>query len=346
MASDLTDILSIWSKDRDLDWVLATLVCVEGSSYRKPGAIMLINGFGQYYGMLSGGCLEADIVLKSSQVLNDGKARIIRYDMQDESNISWQLGIGCGGCIDILLQPVNKKNHYLALDQVLDQLSQGKTCHYLQGMDELSKTKIIENSNQQRFFSDYAITRNQEGQWFVNLLKPNPHIAIFGGGIDAIPLTNFARELNWQVTLCDPRSAYARDKNFPSANTIIKNPIPSLKGCEWLNKIDAAVIMHHNIKLDAQALELLQTSSARFIGMLGPGHRTQRVVAETSLNGSQLNTPLHNPIGLDLGGDSPSSIALSIVAQIQSVLNQTSAQSLGMYDQSLEHSPKSATGDK
>ena len=331
MSSDITEILSQWNEDKDQDWVLATLIKVEGSSYRKPGAMMLVNGLGQYYGMLSGGCLEADIVLKSGAVMNEGKPRVIRYDMTDETSVAWQLGIGCGGCIDILLQPVTKENQYLALDQLLEKLSLGQECQYLQGISEQSETILIDDGQQHSILSEYTIIRNGTNQWFVNVLKPNPHIVIFGGGIDAIPLTKFCNELNWKVTLCDPRSTYARKKYFSTANHIVKDPIPELAKQDWIKEIDAVVIMHHNIKLDAQALELVQTCKTHFVGMLGPAHRTKNVIEKTTFSNSALVHPLHNPIGLNLGGDTPSSIALSIVAQIQAVLNQTSARSLGVY---------------
>jgi xanthine dehydrogenase accessory factor len=109
-------LLNNWYEQRDeLEWVIATIIGTEGSSYRKPGAMMMINSLGQYHGLISGGCLESDIMRQSRQCWMSGKNIIIQYDMREEEDITWQLGIGCGGLVRILLQPVSADNAYLKL---------------------------------------------------------------------------------------------------------------------------------------------------------------------------------------------------------------------------------------
>ncbi len=325
MNTDLTHMLQQWQAQPDLEWVLATLVSVKGSSYRKPGAMMLINSLGKYYGMLSGGCLEADIMLKASRTMDDGRSRTLLYDMSDEDDLAFQLGIGCGGRIEILLQAVNAKNHHLQFPQLLKRLQAQQTCYYLQALDDQPSASELMSPTQ------FDCHRVDEQQWFVQALKPNPHIAIFGGGLDAQPLVSIASQLGWQITLCDPRSAYAREDYFPKANTIHKKPIEALTG---LKAIDAAIVMHHNIPLDAQALLMLLQSDTAYIGLLGPSHRTQRVLQAAQLSPQQWHQALAeqqktfaSPIGLNLGGDTPEAIALAIVSEVQAFLSQRDGRS-------------------
>ena len=341
MSTHTIHLLREWKAKPELDWVLATLVAVEGSSYRRPGAMMLINSLGQFYGMISGGCLESDIVLKSRQTMNDGKSRLFRYDMSDESDLGWRLGIGCGGCIDVLIQAVTEENQFLQLNKLLKRLEEGQSCHYLQAISgNTSKSDILEleNFNAQDIKNNqkhpYQINRG-DTDWFVNNIEPQIHLAVLGGGIDARPLVNMASALAWKVSLCDPREVYARKKDFPLASDIYKSPLCDLKNQAWLQQIDACVIMHHNINLDAQALDLVQASSARYVGMLGPSHRTERVFEAAKHQYDQLTKPLFNPIGLNLGGNGPESIALSILSEIQAQLSGANTVSLSQHNTSL-----------
>ena len=124
MANHFQQILKIWFPERDNhNWVLASIVGTEGSSYRKIGAQMLINDLGQYFGLLSGGCLESDIMVQARRCWDSNHNRIIQYDMREEEDLAWKLGIGCGGLVRILLQPVHALNGYLSLDTVLAMLT-------------------------------------------------------------------------------------------------------------------------------------------------------------------------------------------------------------------------------
>ena len=133
MVTDLKSMLATWHPLRDeQQWVLATLYKIEGSSYRKLGAMMLISSLGQRLGMLSGGCLEADIQRHAKQVMTSLKPKTITYDATDEDDLTFQLGIGCGGIVHIVLQPVNAANEYLSLDSVFNALKEKVSGYYLQ----------------------------------------------------------------------------------------------------------------------------------------------------------------------------------------------------------------------
>nr|WP_297349947.1 XdhC/CoxI family protein [uncultured Glaciecola sp.] len=347
MANHTQQLLNTWYSQRDeMDWVLATIIGTEGSSYRKPGAMMMINSLGQYHGLLSGGCLESDIMRQSRQCWESGNNRIIQYDMREEEDIAWQLGIGCGGLVRILLQPINAKNRYLQLTELRQLINQNQACKYVQHMDEgppKNSLVSIDNSPEFSVQQEAQLAAKTKADVFEHTIKPSLKLAIFGGGIDAIPVAKIAHNLGWHVTVADPRTGYARQAQFADAKQIIKTSFDSISEHAWLLNIDAIVIMTHNVTLDAQALSLVQHSSASYVGMLGPLHRTERVLKEAGLVSSELDTetklklqkstsilnkPLANPIGLRLGGELPESIALSILSEIHAFIEQADAKSI------------------
>ena len=337
MANHTQQLLNTWYKQRDeLQWVLATIIGNEGSSYRKPGAMMMINSLGQYHGLLSGGCLESDIMRQSRQCWDTNKNRIIQYDMREEEDIAWQLGIGCGGLVRILLQPVSASNSYLQLVELREAINQNQSCKYIQSLEEsfpVNKLEILGSDTAPLF--DERQSSKEASQQFEHIIKPSLNLAIFGGGIDAIPVAKMAANLGWHVSVADPRSGYAREAQFPDAKYIEKASFGDDSKFAWLEHIDAIVIMTHNLKLDAKALSLAQHSAAKYVGMLGPIHRTDRVLKEAGLNRdaenanqNPLKKPLANPIGLRLGGELPESIALSILSEVHAFIEQKDGQSI------------------
>lgn len=338
MANHIQQLLDIWHEQKDdLEWVLATVIATEGSSYRKPGAMMLLNNLGQYHGLLSGGCLESDIMRQSRQCWDSGNNRIIQYDMRDEEDIAWQLGIGCQGMVRILLQPINTSNDYLQLSKLRRLINQHKACAYTQTLHESLPANRVSEINDLESI-DIGLKAEADNT-FTHIIKPALRLGIFGGGIDAVPVLEIASNLGWQVSIADPRAGYARKTQFSNAKQIIKHNMGDSNGHAWLAYIDAIVIMTHNIQLDAQALLLAQNSSARYVGMLGPVHRTDRVLQEAGLAFSEttslqktatprLRKALANPIGLRLGGELPESIALSILSEIHAFFEGTNAKSI------------------
>lgn len=332
MANHFQQILKIWLPERDKhNWVLATIVGTEGSSYRKIGAQMLINDLGQYYGLLSGGCLESDIMNQARRCWANNLNRTIQYDMREEEDLAWKLGIGCGGLVKILLQPVNSLNNYLDLDSVVAILNENGSCQYSQkiadGQPDNNCKKLEAVQSHQ-----VLIDENSGIEILTQTLRPPFHLAIFGGGIDAKPVVDIAASIGWQLTLIDPRTTYARKKHFQKVNRIVKDPIQQinaeLSDNAWLQTLDAVILMNHNVELDALALSLTQQSSARYLGILGPIHRTDRVFEEAKITRDQVIIPLANPIGLRLGGELPESIALSMISEIHAFLENADAQSI------------------
>jgi xanthine/CO dehydrogenase XdhC/CoxF family maturation factor len=329
MANRVSQLLKQWSDNRDNHlWVLATIIQTDGSSYRKAGAMMLINDMGQYFGLLSGGCLESDIMRQARRCWDNQRNRIIEYDMREEEDLAWQLGIGCGGMVRILLQPVHANNDYLNLDELNRCLEQRQQAEYHQQIDEgLPLNKVIPITD--HVLSDTAITCKVESvNVFVQQLSPAPLVAVFGAGVDAKPVVSIAAELGWEVLLIDPRVGYAKSEYFTKAKQVFRQPLTELDNATWLNQIDIALILTHNIKLDAAALKLVQKSSAKYVGLLGPTHRTDRVLEIAKLSRSDLTKPLANPVGLRLGGELPESIALSMLSEAHATIENVDGLSI------------------
>lgn len=325
MATRLNHLLNQWYPQRDkVGWVLCTVIETQGSSYRKAGGMSLFNDLGQQFGVVSGGCIEGDLMRHAHTVLEQGFGKVVTYDMQSEDSLVWQLGIGCGGMIRILLQAVTASNDYLGLVQLHQCLEARISCFYTQNIEQACQ--MNENSWKVEALDRTALSnapthavRHNDG-CLVTAVHPAPSLWVFGGGVDAQPVVNFAAEMSWYTTLVDSRTAYAREAFFPKAQKIIKQDASELIGQDSQQSLDAIIIMTHNLKMDAKALAFAAESSARYVGLLGPISRRKRVEAMANVDVKQFPFYYAGPAGMILGGDLPESIALSIIAQCQWVL--------------------------
>ena len=262
MANRLNQLLKQWQGSKNSQkWVLATIIETDGSSYRKAGAMMMINDLGQYFGLLSGGCLESDIMLQARRCWDSRRNRIVEYDMREEEDLAWKLGIGCGGMVRILLQPVDEANQYLQLDSLYALLENNQTAEYCQVINEQAPLNTLkkltskqvnpeqltpEQATSSQLASEEAdIDGDNETQQvvFKQYLKPAPHLAVFGGGVDARPVVSIATQLGWQVTLVDPRTSYARNGHFDNSVNVVRDAIESLEQSQWLQQIDMVIII-------------------------------------------------------------------------------------------------------
>lgn len=333
MANQLHALLDLWYEQRSSrDWVLGTVYKTIGPCYRKAGAIMLFDDMGRHYGLLSGGCLEADIQRHAHRVMSSGRANTLCYDGSDEDDFAFQLGIGCGGTVDILLQPLNADSEFLQLETLRDHLQQRQSCHYLQkipiaGESEAEIAPMMSSSRPARA----QLIERPDGQWLQTPIAPAPHILLMGAGTDARPMAQLFRTQGWQVSLCDPRPANGRAAYFPGCNGYHCHP-DELSTQLDLQQVDAAVVMNHNLELDAAALRALYLRPLKYLGLLGPFSRRDRVLEQAGMTLEQLNaslaTPLRAPVGLNLGGEVPESIALATCAELHAVLYGADAGSL------------------
>lgn len=319
MNNHILHALQQWYPVRQsANWVLGAVIHTEGSVYRKTGALMLLSDAGHQLGMLSGGCLEADLQLQALKVIQSATSKRIIYDANDEGGLAWRLGIGCGGLAEIVLHPCGAANNFLQLEKLKDALDRQRACQYRLNVDH-SEAELSESEKdfRKRVPGERVIT--EKSDHLVIRVNPPPHLLIMGGGVDMQPVNSIASELGWKVTVVDKRPANSREAHFPRASAVLAKH-PSELEDSLLQSVDAAIIANHNMKMDAEALALLQRSSALYIGLLGPEKRRQDVLALAELKENDLQKPVAGPMGLALGGDLPESIALSVLAECHAVV--------------------------
>ena len=361
--TDLEDILPLWNEleSSGTDYVLATVVAVEGSSYRRPGARMLLAQDGRRAGTVSGGCLEAEVAKRAWWLTTNGPV-VERYStLDDDGDLPY--GSGCGGVVYILLERRNTASRLLhalkaawdvrkrlAIATVLEGPRMGQRAfagwptpaEYTPGTDE-SVQELAEEAFAGRVSIDRQITVDgAPTRVWADYRAARPGLWIFGSGDDARPLLKLARELGWFVAVADGRSHLTTRGRFMAADEIRildMSELPHGDGNSLpLLSTDAAILMTHSFEQDSHVLAELMDRSQSFpyayIGVLGPQRRTREVLAEAArLRGLTPDTDrveswlgqLHAPTGIDLGADTSASIALSILAEVQQVLNAATA---------------------
>lgn len=333
MSCHFQNILSQWIADKDnTEWVLAAVYQTVGSSYRKAGAFMMFSGDGRKLGLVSGGCLESDIQKHAKHVTQVGQSKTIRYDGDDEDDLSFQLGIGCGGVVDIVLHPVSIANNYLELETLYRTLCNGQSANYslLLSRSNRNTQAIVEVKNtDENYFDDKSRLQVIDGeQWLISSVTPAIHLLVCGGGYDARPLVAMAAQLSWKVSVWDPRPANARHSYFPAAENHLHFDEDALAAFVDENEIDAAILMTHSISLDAKALKSVIGKPLQYVALLGPEHRKMQVFEVAGVSWQQSSNQVAGPAGLDIGGRLPESIALSILAECHAVLASRNAISI------------------
>lgn len=339
--------------------MLATVYETMGSTYSKAGHRSLIAANGDYQGLVSGGCLEGDLGERAKRILETRKPAAITYDLRDEADDLWGLGVGCNGLIRVFLQPLGPEQDYApfaAIAQRLmgtepaaaatiiepgdsalppggtlirtvdsseawgldaadpDRLGAGSgkpgtdTEHLAAGCDEVLR------SGQSRYVVDDSGT----GVLY-SALVPVPRLLVLGAGPDAVPLVRMAAEVGWLVTVADHRPAYIDKGGFEAAEHV-KTIDPEALGSEVdLEVFDAVIVMSHHLDTDRTYLAQLAMVETGYVGVLGPPARKSRLLDELGATGEALRPRLKGPVGIDIGADSPESIAVSILAELQTL---------------------------
>jgi xanthine dehydrogenase accessory factor len=317
--------------------VLATVVATAGSTYRKPGARMLIMDDGTYIGLLSGGCLEADLKIHAQDVLKSGVPRAVEYDMRGPDDILFGIGAGCEGAMRVLLEPAGPGSPAAAALAAAGRVTQTGWPTSLVSVHESTSLALgtydaapplppalITAAEQS--LADRA-SRGMEWQAggqrtraLVQFLAPPPHLLICGAGPDAQPVVSAARALGWRVSVVDHRPAYALGADFPGAEVRLCNP-NLLRSVVAIERCHAAVVMSHHLASDAAYLcELAQAGVPAYIGLLGPEARRSRLAQELGSASERLKPRIRGPVGIDIGAVTPEGIALAIVSQIHAWL--------------------------
>jgi xanthine dehydrogenase accessory factor len=337
-----------------LQCVLATVVRLEGSSYRRPGARMLVTENGKMTGAISGGCLEGDALQKALLTFTEKKSKLVTYDTTDESDEVIGIQLGCEGIIHILFEYIHSQDPSNPIE--LMRLSQKKRQELVlvTGFDLTDKknlqlgTSLLLNQEQllaakenilplvkfaqeeaAEVFSkrisqvkDYAHP-NYTGNLLLQFIQPAISLHIIGAGNDAIPLINIAHQLGWDVSVVDGRNTHARKERFISACQILVSKPEHVLEKIAIDSRTCFVLMTHNYQYDIKMLAALLHQPISYIGILGPKKKLQKMIAQLTEEGiaiteSMLNK-IYGPTGLEIGAETPEEIAISILAEIQAV---------------------------
>jgi xanthine dehydrogenase accessory factor len=328
--------------------VLATVIRVEGSAYRKPGASMLLLEDGSQVGLLTGGCLEADIVgrisewLEQPEAFEEADSRTIRYDMRAEDDLSWGQGAGCNGIVHVLLEPVTSKlrSNLLRLYRLLKdgvsatvirELSpEGTVTDYwivpekgdvFGGRDGQTRMQLMEILLPIANAADCCRFLVPDGSavfMFIQRVLPRPRLALIGAGPDARPLARLAAEVGFTVSVADWRESFCNELHFPGAVERIVAPPHELLDRLELTPRDFVVVMTHDFQKDKEYIQMLIKRKPLYLGVLGSARRTIRLCAQ-----EQSPYFLHSPVGLRIGAEGPEEIAVSVVAEMISIYRLT-----------------------
>ena len=316
--TEIDGILKALRDAPDQAAALATLVSVEGSSYRHPGARLLALKDGRSLGSISGGCLEADVLIRMRTVLETGQPAIATYNTTEENDLVWGTGMGCQGVVQVFIEQISTRRPpwtTALADNLRARTSTEISVVFGDSHHELRGTHLASELGQ----------HPPGAQVFHEVIMPVPSLALFGAGDDAMPLVRIAKQMGWHVRIFDSRPSYATRQRFPEADEVTVASTESLDECVHLDAACLAVVMTHRFAEDVNILRWLAARPPAYIGMLGPRKRTDRLIAELRAGGvaiePRMMERLYSPVGLDLGASTPESIALSIVAEIQCLLS-------------------------
>ena len=344
---------------------LATVVSVEGSSYRLPGAKMLVCEGGMSSGTISAGCLESDVIEHAKRVLKTNLTKLVEYDTTSTSDeIVWGLGLGCNGIVRVLVEPLAPHSSYVAALRRSFALQADvapivvATVFYHSSSNSIPTAAEIEIGSRFILDEDGEIVRDKSSsepgvpiasdmhasvsedasgvrvyerdgvttKVFIETLTPPVQLVVFGAGHDALPIIELARGLGWQTEVVDPQARPASRARFAQADRVTLARPETVSEQVRITPRTLALLMSHNYAHDQALLKFLLASPARYIGVMGPGKRTERMLNEMEEGDSSFRfketdgSRLYAPAGLDIGANTPAEIALSIAAEMRTVL--------------------------
>ena len=362
---EIREIINAYNKARKNEkrLALATLVHLNGSSYRRPGARMIVDEEGQLTGAISGGCLEGDALRKAVFCIHTQIPKLVVYDTSDDEDATIGIQLGCSGIIQVLFEPIDendplnpiellkkaihKRQNTVLVTLYAPQIKKGDTVGtsiLLEDsgefhnnstfqfvpetlMQDINETLTIKKSS----FKSYNLNDHPFSA-FLSFISPPISLVIVGAGNDAIPLQSIAETLGWEVTIVDGRHTYAKIERFSSACQIIVSKPEKVLQQIPIDEKTVFVLMTHNYNYDYAILKALLSKNAPYIGALGPKKKLDNMITDLKaenifLNERQKNI-LYGPVGLELGAETPAEIALSITAEIMSVMNNKKGGSL------------------
>lgn len=357
---EIKDILRAYhiANDAGKKTAIATVVKLEGSSYRQPGARMLVTEDGEITGAISGGCLEGDALRKALLAINQQQNKLITYDTSNEDDIEFGVQLGCNGIVHILFEYIDsaKSNNPIQLLQQLEKERKDAVILTLfsQNRNSFQPGTILFCKNDATITIDsiYNILSNESKEVLANkasLIKevevdgntyealveyiaPPISLVVCGAGNDVKPLVEMASILGWEISVFDGRATHATAKRFPKANMVLIAKPEEVMNNVAVDERTFFVMMTHNYKYDLAMLKLLVNTSCKYIGILGPKAKLNRMFDDLQDEGILLDNKqldrIYGPVGLDIGAETAEEIALSVVAEIRAILGRNEGTSL------------------
>ena len=321
MTHELKELLEtgfIWQK-KGLKSVLATVVALNGSSYRRPGVRMLLGEHNKWIGAVSGGCVEKEVYLQAQSVFNTGKPKLMNYD--------GRFRLGCEGIIYILLEPLDiSEKCYEAFQKTLKSRIQFTCDSYFQIENEIQNGigSVLRLGNESyNLTSSIDASALSKIKCFSQEFSPIFQLYIFGAEHDAVQLCKMASQIGWEVHIVAPPDEAKSLDYFEKAKSLRTTNYDNMDVSE-LDKNTAVVLMTHSFNKDIQYLMALKDKELAYFGLLGPSHRRERIFSkfleyypETDV---EFFENINGPMGINIGAESASEISLSILAEILSVV--------------------------
>ncbi|GAE26097.1 XdhC protein [Halalkalibacter wakoensis JCM 9140] len=335
---ELYNFLSILKQYPEQTSVLATVIQVQGSAYRHEGAKMLFLEKGSQYGMISGGCLEDDLRIRAKDVMKSEKAETATYDLRSEDDLDWGQGAGCNGKITVLLEPFSWDE--TVWSAVLETFGQGNDvisvrkfsggeigprCFFTTGGLEIGEVlhtdvsfhKDVQQFYQQQRLFEYQLNFETNAQYLFELHEAKDMVYIFGAGADVEPVVKRLAEFDFLPIVIDPREARCNNQFFPNAHRLIQeHPETFLKRNETMANA-YVLIMTHSFTRDQLILSAFLQRPPRYLGILGPRRRTERLLQSESVP-----KWVHSPIGMNIDAEGAEEISISILGELIKVRNQ------------------------
>lgn len=355
---EINDILKAYRKalSNGKKTALATVVKVEGSSYRQPGARMLVTEDGILTGAISGGCLEGDALRRALLAINQKHNKLITYDTSDESAQEFSVQLGCYGIVYILFEYIDDSDlnnpiklleksaesrdacviaTRFSLERSAEQI--GTFLLYRGINDGVSENEDLKFSLQEVLqdrssaLNDF-IFENTKQTVLLQYIPSPVSLLVVGAGNDAKPVVTIADLLGWEVTVGEGRITHATTKRFPEARNVIVSKAEELLNDFIVDDRTFVLLMTHNYHYDLQVLKLLVKSDCPYIGTLGPKSKLLRMIKDLNdeeifLTDQDLDR-IYGPIGLDIGAETSEEIALSAISEIKAVMESRKGTSL------------------
>ena len=360
MSSEISDVLEAIEtlSQRGEKMALATIVAVRGSTYRRPGARLLVRDSGELIGNISGGCLEGDVQELAKDVMSGGRSRLVDFDLTADDEAVWGWGLGCNGAVELFVEPAEKAVEVAHdLRQALEEEREVAVVTVIEseiaGIERGARLLVHPDGRQEKTLGtpeadeaagaaarqalakglsvrqDIAVGGSAFTA-FVEVLEPSPRLVVCGAGHDAIPVVRFASQLGWRTVVVDDRDRFLTHERFAEADRFVSLTRPEEAADQTGSDHRTFVlVMSHNYLRDRDYVRSYLGTDVAYIGSLGPRKRLDSILTDLAKVGVEPTgedlAKIYAPAGLDVGAEGPEEVAWAIMAEVLAVRTGRSA---------------------